>query len=128
VEPFEWLAAQVGDYKQFKCAPPLWVESAVNLVRKTFIFDVQANQAGAFYLGLDRASAEAAHDEVWRNRIRSAYGSEPRVRYFDTPLVITTRWGPLSDSPDALLGHPAFFRTRSLAEAPASPSVARCAS
>jgi hypothetical protein len=33
-----------------------------------------------------------------------------------------SRWVPSSNSPDALLGHPAFFRTRSLAEAPESSS------
>ncbi|TFZ03420.1 YdhR family protein [Ramlibacter rhizophilus] len=64
-----------------------------NLVRKTFVFDAQANEAGAFYLWTDRASAEAAHDEAWRQRIRDAYGSEPRIRYFDTPLVVDNALG-----------------------------------
>jgi len=71
---------------------PRW-QKEPNLVRKTFLFDEQANQAGAFYLWTDRASAEAAHDESWRQRIRSSYGSEPRIRYFDTPLVVDNALG-----------------------------------
>jgi hypothetical protein len=71
---------------------PRWRDEP-NLVRKTFIFDAQANQAGAFYLWLDRASAEKAHDDAWRQRIRSSYGSEPRIRYFDTPLVLDNALG-----------------------------------
>lgn len=73
---------------------PRW-QREPRLVRKTFVFDEQAGQAGAFYLWLDRASAEAAHDEAWRQRIRAAYGSEPRIRYFDTPLVVDNALGKL---------------------------------
>jgi hypothetical protein len=73
---------------------PRW-QREPNLIRKTFVFDEQAKQAGAFYLWTDRASAEAAHDEAWRQRIRTAYGSEPRVRYFDTPLVVDNALGRL---------------------------------
>ena len=73
---------------------PRWRKEP-NLVRKTFIFDAHANQAGAFYLWTDRVSAEAAHDEGWRQRIRATYGSEPRIRYFDTPLVVDNALGKL---------------------------------
>ena len=66
---------------------PRWRKEP-NLIRKTFVFDELAGQAGAFYLWTDRASAEAAHDESWRQAIRSTYGSEPRIRYFETPLVV----------------------------------------
>lgn len=73
---------------------PRW-QKEPNLVRKTFLYDANANQAGAFYLWKDRASAEVAHDEAWRQRIRSTYGSEPRIRYFDTPLVVDNALGKL---------------------------------
>jgi len=71
---------------------PRW-QSEPNLIRKTFIYDPAAGQAGAFYLWLNRASAERAHDEAWRQRIRSTYGSEPRVQYFETPLVVDNALG-----------------------------------
>lgn len=73
---------------------PRW-QREPNLMRKTFILDEGANQAGAFYLWKDRASAETAHDLAWRQRIRSRYGSEPQVRYFDTPLVVDNALGRL---------------------------------
>jgi hypothetical protein len=66
---------------------PRW-RTEPDLIRKTFIYDAKANQAGAFYLWKNRASAELAHGEAWRQQIRSLYGSEPTVRYFETPLVI----------------------------------------
>jgi hypothetical protein len=52
------------------------------------VYDPKAKQAGAFCPWKNRASAELAHGEPWRRRIRSAHGSEPTIRYFDTPLVI----------------------------------------
>ena len=73
---------------------PRW-QKEPNLVRKTFVFDAMANQAGAFYLWVDKASAEAAHDESWRQAIRSTYGSEPQIRYFETPLVVDNALGGL---------------------------------
>lgn len=73
---------------------PRW-RAEPNLVRKTFVYDPPAGQAGAFYLWTDRASAEAAHDEAWRQRIRDAYGSEPEIRYFETPLVVDNALGKL---------------------------------
>ena len=73
---------------------PRW-QKEPNLIRKTFVFDETANQAGAFYLWKDRASAEAAHDAAWRQRIRAAYGSDPQIRYFQTPLVVDNALGEL---------------------------------
>ncbi|MFO1219469.1 MAG: YdhR family protein [Burkholderiaceae bacterium] len=73
---------------------PRW-RGEPNLIRKTFVYDEQARVAGAFYLWHDRASAEAAHDEAWRARIRGSYGSEPRLRYFETPLVVDNALGCL---------------------------------
>ena len=73
---------------------PRW-QADPKLVRKTFVYDPEAGEAGAFYLWPDRAAAEAAHDEAWRRRIRATYGSEPRIRYFDTPLVVDNALGRL---------------------------------
>ncbi len=78
---------------------PRW-RAEPELVRKTFIFDSDANQAGAFYLWRQRAAAERAHDEAWRQRIRERYGSEPVVRYFETPLVVDNVLGQTVQSQD----------------------------
>ena len=73
---------------------PRW-QTESDLIRKTFIYDAQAGQAGAFYLWMNRASAELAHGETWRQRIVSSYGSEPTIRYFETPLVVDNALGKL---------------------------------
>jgi hypothetical protein len=71
---------------------PHW-RATPDLVRKTFLYDAQANQAGAFYTWTNRAAAERAHDAAWRQRLRDSYGCEPVVRYFETPLVVDNALG-----------------------------------
>jgi len=71
---------------------PRW-RTERDLIRKTFVYDAAARQAGAFYLWKNRTSAELAHGEAWRQRIRATYGSEPTIRYFETPLVIDNSLG-----------------------------------
>lgn len=71
---------------------PRWLGRPA-LIRKTFVYDAAANQAGAFYLWENREAAEQAHDEAWRQGIRRKYGSEPVVRYFETPLVVDNALG-----------------------------------
>jgi len=73
---------------------PRW-QREPGLIRKTFLYDPAAGQAGAFYLWQHRADAERAHDAAWRQRIRSSYGSEPVVQYFETPLVVDNALGRL---------------------------------
>lgn len=71
---------------------PRWRKEP-ELIRKTFVYDPVANQAGAFYLWHNRAAAERAHDAAWRQRIQDSYGSDPVVQYFDTPLVVDNALG-----------------------------------
>lgn len=73
-------------------AAPKWL-NLPKLVRKTFVYDAAANQAGAFYLWEDKAAAEAAHNEAWRQSVRDRFGSEPSIHYFDTPLVVDNALG-----------------------------------
>ena len=69
-----------------------------DLVRKTFLYDPEAGQAGALYLWPDLASARRAHDDAWRARIRARYGSDPVIRYFDTPIVVDNALGAIIDA------------------------------
>jgi len=41
---------------------------------------------GGVYLWDSVASAQAFFDEAWTTRVRCAYGSEPRLTYFDAPV------------------------------------------
>jgi hypothetical protein len=76
---------------------PRW-RAEPDLIRKTFVYDPVANQSGACYLWKNRAAAQRAHDEAWRGRIREAYGSDPVIRYFDTPLVVDNALGQTIES------------------------------
>ncbi len=77
---------------------PRWRDAA-ELIRKTFLYDPVAKQAGALYLWENREAAERAHDQAWRQRILDAYGSQPVIRYFDTPLVVDNALGQTIESP-----------------------------
>ena len=66
---------------------PKW-RGVPGLIRKTFVYDAAAGQAGAFYLWQEKTAAVRAHDDAWRRRIRETYGSDPVIRYFETPLVV----------------------------------------
>lgn len=65
---------------------PFWRKNP-DLIRKTFLYDPEANQGGALYLWKNREAAEKAHGEEWRQRLWDTYGCEPSIRYFETPLV-----------------------------------------
>lgn len=71
---------------------PRW-RAETDLIRKTFIYDAAAGQAGAFYLWKNRQSAERAHGPEWRQGVRARYGSEPVIRYFDTPVIVDNALG-----------------------------------
>jgi hypothetical protein len=71
---------------------PKW-RANPRLVRKTFIYDAEARKAGAYYLWPEKSDAEAAHDAAWRQSIREGFGSDPEIRYFETPVVIDNALG-----------------------------------
>ncbi|PQO24610.1 monooxygenase [Rhodobacteraceae bacterium WD3A24] len=79
---------------------PKW-RANPDLIRKTFIYDAEAEQAGAFYLWKTRAAAEAAHDAAWRQSVRDNFGSEPEIRYFETPLVVDNAMERVIEAGDA---------------------------
>jgi len=50
---------------------PKW-RATPELIRKTFVYDPDAGQTGAFYLWKNKAAAAEAHGEEWRRGIRQA--------------------------------------------------------
>ncbi len=58
-----------------------------DLIRKHFLFDGGEESLG-IYLWKNREAAEAAHDEVWRQRVRDVHGSEPSISYYDTLMIV----------------------------------------
>jgi len=70
-----------------------------DLIRKTFVYDPAAGQAGAFYLWKNRQAAERAHGQEWRQGVRAKYGSDPVIRYFDTPMVVDNALNQVIEAP-----------------------------
>lgn len=70
-----------------RAVAPKW-RAHPDLIRKTFVFDPDAGQTGAFYLWKNKAAALQAHGEDWRRGVLETFGSVPVIRYFQTPLVV----------------------------------------
>lgn len=69
-----------------------------DLVRKTFVFDPEASQAGAYYTWKNKEAAVAAHDDAWRESVMRNYGSVPVIRYFDTPAIVDNALGEVIET------------------------------
>lgn len=76
---------------------PHW-RSNPDLIRKTFLYDPEAGQTGALYTWKSQAAAQRAHDDAWRARILEKYGSEPFIRYFQTPLIVDNAQGAVIEA------------------------------
>lgn len=63
------------------------------LIRKYYLLDEASGKAGAVYLWETRAAAEATYDAAWRQSFLERYGANPRIAYFDTPVVIDNLTG-----------------------------------
>ena len=78
---------------------PKW-RNEKDLIRKTFIYRPRSKSGWAFYLWNSRQAAEHAHDQHWRQGVRARYGSEPAIRYFDTPIVVDNALGQTIEGPN----------------------------
>ena len=57
------------------------------LIRKYFTLS-DSDEVGGIYLWEDRDAAEIFHSAAWRSRVLSTYGSEPKVTYFASPVIV----------------------------------------
>jgi hypothetical protein len=67
------------------------------LVRKNFLYDPAAGQAGGAYLWPSVEAAQRGHDAAWRARLKAMYGCEPTIRYFETPVIVDNALGKIID-------------------------------
>lgn len=58
------------------------------LLRKTYIFSDDEKTLGGIYFWNSRQEAEAAYTEEWRAVVRKKYGVDPKVSYFESPVVV----------------------------------------
>ncbi len=70
-----------------RATAPAWRANG-ELVRKNYLYDAAKCQAGGAYLWPSIEAAQRGHDAAWRARIKQMYGSEPVIRYFETPLIV----------------------------------------
>jgi hypothetical protein len=70
-----------------RAVAPKW-RANPDLIRKTFVYDPDEKQTGAFYLWKNKAAALKAHEDDWRRGVLDAFDSVPVIRFFQTPLVV----------------------------------------
>ena len=58
------------------------------LFRKTYVLSEDGMTAGGIYFWNSRGEAEALYTDAWRARAREKYGADPRVTYFESPVVV----------------------------------------
>lgn len=72
---------------QFRESIPRWQQNP-DMVRKHMIFDLASGKGGGVYLWNSVEDAKRWHDEAFRQRILSFFGSEPTYQYFETPVIV----------------------------------------
>ncbi|MCC7082661.1 MAG: hypothetical protein IT530_18515 [Burkholderiales bacterium] len=56
------------------------------LVRKYYLY--ADGSGGGVYLWNDRETAERFYSQAWRDSIVQRFGSQPEIRYYDTPVIV----------------------------------------
>ena len=59
-----------------------------DLIRKTYLLDLETRRGGGVYLWRSREAAAEAHGAAFRARINAAFGAEPAISVFETPLIV----------------------------------------
>ena len=78
-----------------KVAPKF--ENMPGLIRKNFLFDGDRGVGGGVYTWETREAAEAVNAEggPWREAIRTLYGVDPEITWFDTPIIVDNAMGEI---------------------------------
>ena len=69
-------------------------ENVPGLMRKQFLFN--HGLGGGVYLWESRAAAETCYDGGWRESIARVAESDPRIAYFETPVVVDKTRGAIA--------------------------------
>lgn len=73
--------------ENYRRSAPNW-RANPDLLAKNYLFDPAAGLGGGVYLWKSMDAAKRARDEAWMKRVRETYGSEPSIRYFETPIAV----------------------------------------
>ena len=58
------------------------------LIRKYYFLVPDGTAAGGVYLWQSREDADRLYTDEWRAFVRGKYGSEPILKYLETPVVV----------------------------------------
>jgi hypothetical protein len=72
---------------KYRLSMPIW-QANPDLIRKAYLFNEASREGGGVYLWKTIDAAKLAHGAAFQERIRSTYGSDPEIRYFETPILI----------------------------------------
>ena len=78
--------------RTFETTAPKY-QNLPGLVRKYYLRSEDGTRAGGVYLWESRAAAEAVYTGEWKARVKSVYGSEPEIAFFDTPVIVDNQAG-----------------------------------
>ena len=74
----------IENYRQ---TAPKWCANP-DLLRKNYLLDEDNGHGGGVYLWKTIEDAKKWHGEEFRKRVKELYGSDPEIRYFETPIVV----------------------------------------
>jgi heme-degrading monooxygenase HmoA len=74
---------------EFRAAVPAH-QKVDGLMRKHFIISGDG-RFGGLYLWRDEAAAQRWFNDAWLQRVRRTYGSEARIEWFDTPILLPSQ-------------------------------------
>ena len=58
------------------------------LLSKHYVISDDGVTVGGVYMWKARADAEAMYTDSWREFVRGKYGTDPKVTYFDCPVIV----------------------------------------
>jgi hypothetical protein len=68
------------------------------LIRKNFLFSKSQGLGGGVYLWETREAADKCYAGVWRENFVKAFGVEPNIAFFDTPVVVDNAAGEIIEA------------------------------
>lgn len=78
--------------EKFRDSAPRY-QQMPGLIRKYYLFG--DGVGGGVYLWESRAAAEAIYEGPWRDGIRERFGVDPKITYFDSPVIVDNTSGEI---------------------------------
>ena len=79
----------------FQQTAPMWHENP-DLIRKNYLYDSVNRLGGGVYLWKTLDDSKRWHNDAFRQKVVEAYGSEPIIVYFETPIVVDNAVGKIT--------------------------------